>query len=118
MKKRDINSSTPQQRARSLRKSMTDAERLLWQRLRGRQLAGWKFRRQHAVGPFIVDFVCIAKKLIIEVDGAQHASEVERDAKRSRYLSEEGYRIFRFWNSDVLKELEGVLEVIAKELSG
>jgi very-short-patch-repair endonuclease len=118
MKKRDINSSTPQRRARSLRKAMTDAERLLWQHLRSRQLAGWKFRRQHAVGPFIVDFVCIAKKLIVEVDGGQHASDVERDAKRSRYLSEEGYRILRFWNNDVLKELDGILEVIARELSG
>jgi very-short-patch-repair endonuclease len=118
MKKADINPSTPKQRARSLRKAMTDAERLLWQHLRRRQLAGWKFRRQHAVGPFIVDFVCVARKLIVEVDGGQHASDVGQDEKRSRYLSKEGYRILRFWNNDVLKEIDGVLEIIARELSG
>ena len=97
---------------------MTEAERLLWQHLRSRQLAGWKFRRQHALGPFIVDFVCIAKKLIVEVDGGQHAVDLEQDAKRSRYFRTKGYRILRFWNNEVLKQPEAVLEAIDRELSG
>ena len=95
---------------------MTDAERLLWQHLRNRQLGGWKFRRQCPIGPFIVDFVCPEKKVIVEVDGGQHAETVVEDAERSKYLTEQGYRIVRFWNNEVLKELEAVLETILREL--
>lgn len=91
---------------------MTNVERLLWQRLRDRQLGGYKFRRQHPIGPFFVDFVCLEKKLVIEVDGGQHAKNVEADVKRSYYLKERGYRVLRFWNNEVLEESESVLSVI------
>jgi len=97
---------------------MTDAERLLWQHLRNRQLGMYKFRRQHPVGPYIVDFVCLEKKLVIEVDGGQHAEQTEPDAKRSDYLKEKGYRVIRFWNNEVLKETEAVLSVIFSSLDG
>lgn len=70
-------------RMKTLRKNLTDAERWLWQRLRNRELSGWKFRRQHSIGPYIVDFVCIEKRLVIELDGGQHAENLESDAKRS-----------------------------------
>ena len=102
--------------ARKLRKNMTDAERLLWQHLRNRELGGYKFRRQRPVGPYIVDFVCLEKKLVIEVDGGQHAGLVELDAERSDYLKEKGYRVMRFWNNEVLKEIESVLTVIRSSL--
>jgi very-short-patch-repair endonuclease len=103
--------------ARSLRRNMTDAERLLWQQLRNRQMDGWKFRRQHPLGPFVVDFICLDKKIIVEVDGSQHAIHIKEDAERSRCLQEWGYRILRFWNNDVLKGIDSVLEVIYRELS-
>lgn len=99
-------------RTKTLRKNLTDAERWLWQRLRNRELSGWKFRRQHSIGPYIVDFVCIEKRLVIELDGGQHVENLESDAKRSEYLKEKGYRILRFWNNDVLREGEAVLNVI------
>jgi very-short-patch-repair endonuclease len=95
---------------------MTDAERVIWQSVRNRQLGGCKFRRQQPIGPFIVDFVCIEKKIIIEVDGGQHALNTERDANRSEFLRNKGYRIIRFWNSDVLKEKNAVLEKILLHL--
>jgi very-short-patch-repair endonuclease len=98
--------------ARPLRKNLTDAERWLWNHLRNRNLAGWKFRRQHPIGPFIVDFVCIEKKLIIEVDGGQHTKEAEADAKRTAFFEKEGYRVVRFWNHQVLQEGMAVLEEI------
>jgi very-short-patch-repair endonuclease len=102
------------QRARTLRKNMTDAERVLWQCLRNRQLAGYKFRRQKPIGSYIVDFVCIEKKIIIEVDGGQHALQQEYDSERSDYLKRKGYKILRFWNHDVLKEKDAVLDRIHK----
>ncbi|MEE8621680.1 MAG: endonuclease domain-containing protein [Syntrophobacteria bacterium] len=103
-------------RVRALRRNMTDAERLLWRSLRDRQMGGWKFRRQHPIRPFIVDFVCVERKLIIEVDGGQHASKVQEDASRSGYLRNKGYRILRFWNNQVLKETEAVLDMILAAL--
>ena len=104
--------------AKKLRKNMTDAERLLWQHLRNRELGGYKFRRQRPVGPYIVDFVCLEKKLVIEVDGSQHAGQMELDTKRSDYLKEKGYRVTRFWNNEVLKKTESVLTVILSSLDG
>jgi len=104
--------------ARKLRKNMTDTERLLWRHLRNRELGGYKFRRQRPVGPYIVDFVCLEKKLVVEVDGGQHAGQMELDAKRSDYLKEKGYRVMRFWNNEVLKETESVLTVILSSLDG
>jgi adenine-specific DNA-methyltransferase len=103
-------------RARALRKGMTDAERLLWRHLRNREVDGCKFRRQHPVGPFIVDFVCIEKWLIIELDGGQHAFSSTKDEKRTRFLESKGYRVLRFWNNDVLKETEAVLITIQQAL--
>jgi len=104
------------QRARALRKNMTDAVRALWHSLRNRQLGGFKFRRQKPIGSYIADFVCIEKKIIIEVDGGQHALQKEHDIKRSEYLKEEGYRVLRFWNNEVLTETDAVLNNILKSL--
>lgn len=106
-----------QQHAQDLRKNSTDAERVLWRHLRDRQLGGWKFRRQHAVGPFIVDFVCLEEKLIIEVDGGQHAEKMVQDAGWTEHLSKSGYQVVRFWNNEVLQETEAVLQVILSRLS-
>ena len=102
--------------ARALRKSQTVAERRLWQRLRNRQLEDCKFRRQQVIGPFIVDLHCLEPKLIIEVDGGQHADQAENDAQRTQYLEGLGYRVIRLWNSDVLGNTEGVLESIRRVL--
>jgi very-short-patch-repair endonuclease len=103
---------TFQRRARALRQRMTDAERLLWRHLRNRALGGWKFRRQYPVGPYIVDFVCLEKIVVIEVDGGQHADNEALDLQRSAYLNQMGYRVLRFWNNEVLQETEAVLEAI------
>ncbi len=105
------------QRAREFRKNPTDAETKLWHLLRNRELEGWKFRRQRPIGPFIVDFVCLEKKLIVEADGGQHNINVEYDAKRSEYLREKGYCILRFWNDEVLADESAVVEVILSNLS-
>ena len=104
-------------RARALRKNLTDAEKLLWRHLRDRQLDGCKFRRQHPIGKFIVDFVCVEKKLVIEVDGGQHATKVEADLQRSEYLRKKGYSTLRFWNNEVLQKTESVLEAVLLSLS-
>jgi very-short-patch-repair endonuclease len=104
-------------RARALRRNMTDAERILWRSLRDRKMGGWKFRRQHPIRPFIVDFVCVERRLIIEVDGGQHASKVQADASRSSYLRKKGYKILRFWNNQVLNESEAVLDMILAALN-
>jgi very-short-patch-repair endonuclease len=100
--------------ARDLRQQMTDAERFLWSRLR-RRFLGTKFRRQVPLGPFIVDFACMRRKLVIEVDGGQHLESVA-DAARDRWLAENGFQVLRFWNHEVLQNLEGVLERIAMEV--
>lgn len=97
--------------ARKLRKKTTPAERKLWAVLRNDQ-QGVNFRRQHAVGKYIPDFICIKKKLIIELDGAQHLEQVEYDDARTRFLQTKGYRVIRFWNRDVMNDLSGVLAVI------
>ncbi|MGV8074636.1 MAG: endonuclease domain-containing protein [Syntrophobacteraceae bacterium] len=100
------------EKARSLRKNQTDAERRLWYHLRDRRLAGYKFRRQHPIGPFIVDFVCRESWLIVELDGGQHASQVEEDRNRTAYLAAQGFRVVRFWNNQVLSDIQSVLTVI------
>ena len=101
-------------RARTLRRRSTDAERLLWHHLRSRQLAGLKFRRQHVLGRYIIDFICLDHNLVIEVDGGQHAVQPEPDARRDAQLAEQGYRVLRFWNHEVLGNIEGVLETVAE----
>jgi len=106
------------QAARALRKRMTDAERLLWRHLRNRELGGWKFKRQYPVGPYIVDFICVDKNVVIEVDGAQHAENEDSDLHRSAFLNKMGYRVFRLWNNQVLQETEAVLEAIFAILAG
>ena len=103
--------------ARRLRANQTDAETVLWNRIRNRQVDGHKFARQIPIGAYICDFVCREKQLVIEVDGGQHA-ESAADATRDRYLIAEGYRVLRFWNNDVLGNLEGVLITIQTELRG
>ncbi len=103
-------------RARALRSSLTDAERNLWSHLRMRQVRGFKFRRQRPVGPYIVGFVCLERRLIIEVDGSQHAQQAARDARRDDYLTVLGFNVFRFWDNSVLKETGAVLEVITQAL--
>ncbi|MEW5892256.1 MAG: endonuclease domain-containing protein [Pseudomonadota bacterium] len=104
------------QRGRALRDAQTDAEATLWRALRNRQVEGFKFRRQHAIGPYIADFVCLEVALVLELDGGQHADAAIEDAKRTAYLQAQGYGVLRFWNNDVLGNLEGVLEVIRREL--
>ncbi|MCC2113717.1 MAG: precorrin-8X methylmutase [Hyphomicrobiales bacterium] len=101
-------------RAKTLRTNQTEAEQNLWFELRDRRLQGFKFRRQVPIGHFIVDFLCSEKKLIVEVDGGQHAEKV--DAERDKWLNDEGYRIVRYWNNDVLGNPEGVLEDILANL--
>ena len=104
-------------KARQLRRDQTDAEQRLWARLRDRQLYGAKFRRHHPIGPFVADFCCAQRKLVVELDGGQHAEEAASDEKRSRFLEVQGYRVLRFWNHDVLKNTDAVLERIAEALS-
>jgi very-short-patch-repair endonuclease len=104
------------ERASSLRKNSTEAERLLWQSLRGRRMEGYKFRRQVIIEPYIVDFFCIEAKLIIEADGGQHADQSEYDAKRSAQFEAIGYRVMRFWNHEILHETSAVLEQIRRVL--
>ena len=105
----------PIARARALRVDLTNAERKLWYALRDRRFAGYKFRRQVPVGPYIADFLCYSARLVIEVDGGQHA-ESARDARRDRWLAENGFRVLRFWNNEVLQNLEGVWTVIFEAL--
>ena len=99
-------------RARELRVHATDAEQLVWRRLRNRGLAGLKFRRQVPVDRYTVDFLCKSARIIVEVDGGQHASMTERDARREALLKDSGYMVLRFWNNDVLGNIEGVLATI------
>ncbi len=93
---------------------MTDVERKLWYAVRDRRLAGFKFRRQATIGPYVVDFLCAEANLIIELDGGQHDQDV--DAKRTAYLEANGYRLLRFWNSDMVETFDGVLQTILTAL--
>lgn len=101
-------------RARELRAGMTEAEKKLWEALRRKSLNGVRFRRQYPLGPYFADFVCLPARLIIEVDGSQHANAVQsaHDCRRTKWLQGENFRVLRFWNVDVLQNLDGVLESI------
>jgi len=103
--------------AKDLRKRSTDAERNLWNKLRAKQIQGLKFRRQEPIRRYIVDFVCYEKQLIIEVDGGQHASSTEKDRTRTDWLSSQGFSVIRFWDHEVLTNIEGVLDSILESLS-
>ena len=105
--------------ARQLRTDQTNAEKVIWYKLRNRQLYGNKFRRQQPIGRYIVDFVCYEKNLVVEIDGGQHnkISMKEQDYKRTEYLENLGYKVIRFWDNDVLKNVEAVIEVISNRLS-
>ncbi|QEH35127.1 hypothetical protein OJF2_36720 [Aquisphaera giovannonii] len=111
-----MSSKIPRDFARQLRREMTDAERRLWRHIRARRFAREKFRRQEPMGIYVVDFVSHRSRLIIELDGGQHAERLEYDLERTRWLEGEGYRVIRFWNNVVLTETEAVLEAIEREL--
>ena len=104
--------------ARRFRQSQTDAEKALWARLKNKQLESVKFRRQQPLDPYIVDFVSFVRKIIVEVDGGQHNEREgkKRDKKRAAWLKENGYQVLRFWNNEVLMNMEGVLEKIEEAL--
>ena len=105
-----------QLRATQLRNRMTEVEWRLWCHLRKRQLRSYKFRRQVPIGPYIADFACLSAALIVELDGGQHEWQQDSDASRQRPIEAAGYRVLRFWNSDVLTGLDGVLETIFEAL--
>ena len=106
----------PTARARELRNNSTVAERLLWRHLRARQLGGVRFNRQVPIGAYICDFVARTPKLIIELDGGQHAAAAEHDRNRTTFLERHGYLVIRFWNNDVVENVEGVLQVVQEAL--
>jgi very-short-patch-repair endonuclease len=106
------------QRARELRKELTPAEAKLWARLRGNKLNGISFRRQHAIGQYVVDFCSPARKMIIELDGSQHLEQEEYDAERTVFLESQGYRVLRFWNNEVMNDIEGVMRAVGIALRG
>ena len=101
--------------AKQLRKESTKAEALLWSRLRARQMQGIKFRRQQPIDKFIVDFVSFEKRIVIEIDGGQHAVDNKKDIERDKFLTKNGYIILRFWNNEVFDNIQGVLEVIVRK---
>ena len=104
-------------KARLLRKNQTDAEAVLWRKLRGRGLENYKFRRQVPVGPYVADFLCKEAMLIVEIDGSQHLAQVEYDQFRDAFLRASGYEVVRFWNNEVLMNVNGVLESLTLTLS-
>ncbi|MBZ0132646.1 MAG: endonuclease domain-containing protein [Rhodocyclaceae bacterium] len=104
--------------ARTLRRNQSEAERKLWHHLRDRRLDGWKFRRQHPVGPYVLDLYCTDANLVIEIDGGQHDDDEHRqhDEKRTAYLVSQGLKVMRFWNNEVMENTLGVLETIREAL--
>jgi very-short-patch-repair endonuclease len=105
----------PNERARRLRQSSTDAERRMWSTLRDRRLIKYKFRRQHPIGQYIVDFACTEHRVAIELDGGQHADNAA-DARRTAWLEGQGWTVTRFWSNDVLSNTNGVVETILRAL--
>jgi very-short-patch-repair endonuclease len=101
--------------AKALRRNATDVERRVWNAVRNRQLDGFKFKFQATIGPFVVDFLCAQKRLVVELDGGQHSPEADR--RRTQYLKGAGYIVLRFWNNDVVENLDGVLQTISARLA-
>ncbi len=104
------------ERARRLRRDQTDAESKLWACLRARQLCGAKFRCQYSIGRFIVDFCCFERRLVVELDGGQHAGQTAADQRRTSFIVSRGYRVLRFWDNEVMEDIDAVLEQIAQGL--
>lgn len=104
------------QRSRELRQNSTDVERIVWRELRSRRFEGYKFRRQFPIDPCIVDFCCLRRRLIIELDGGQHAEHEKQDRARTEFLEKQGYRVLRFWNTDVLTKKEAIMDIILNAL--
>jgi very-short-patch-repair endonuclease len=103
-------------RSRKLRNNQTFAEQKLWQKLRSKQINGNKFRRQFAIGRYIVDFICLNKSLIIELDGGQHMDNANYDLKRDNWLKSQNFKVLRFWNNQIMNEIDSVLDVISQKL--
>ena len=103
--------------AKALRSNQTEVEKRLWYHLRAHRFMGLKFKRQKPMGRYIVDFVCVERRLIIELDGGQHAEQVRYDRQRDIWLCSQGYTVLRFWNNDVMQQLQGVLQQIRNALS-
>ncbi|QIG52440.1 endonuclease domain-containing protein [Nordella sp. HKS 07] len=103
-------------RAKRMRREPTEAEKLFWWEIRDRRLEGHKFKRQYLVAGYIADFVCLERKLIIELDGGQHSETTEYDAKRSADLQVHGFRVLRIWNAEIFKNMEGVIDAVLAEL--
>ena len=102
--------------ARTLRRNQTETEKRLWRHLRNRGLAGHKFRRQYPIGPYIADFVCRERRLVVEADGGQHMEHAAEDKRRTEFIESLGFMVLRFWNNEVLQDIEAVLNVILSEL--
>ncbi len=102
--------------SRELRKNMTHVERLIWHKIRARQLQGVRFRRQYPIGRYIVDFICLEQHLIIELDGGQHAEQQNYDTDRDIWLTRQGFKVLRFWNNEVLENMDGIVQIISKYL--
>jgi very-short-patch-repair endonuclease len=102
--------------AKALRQAVTDAEQALWYRLRAGRLQGWKFRRQHPIPPYVVDFYCEACRLVVELDGSQHNEEADR--VRTRFLQSQGLKVLRFWDNEVLQQMDGVVAAILGAFDG
>jgi very-short-patch-repair endonuclease len=115
-KRNDNGYSRPTARSRQLRQNATEAERKLWPQLNARKMCGVRFNRQFPVGQFICDFVSRERQLVIEIDGGQHASTKDYDLRRTKFLEAQGYKVIRFWNNEVLDNLEGVLKVIEQTI--
>ena len=103
-------------RSRQLRFQSPDAERKLWDSLRRKQINGLRFRRQFPLGPYFADFVCLPARLVVEVDGSQHAPSLQTEVERAKFLESQGYRVLRFWNNEVLTNLDGVHSAILQNL--
>ena len=106
-----------QSQLRKLRALQTEAEKKIWSRLRNRQLAGFKFRRQYPIPPYIVDFVCLEARLILEIDGGQHALRQDADERRTAALESRGFQVVRFWNNEVLSTTDAVLDRVLQVLA-